>query len=132
MIMDKSFLEIIQDNTSKSADKNRLIENELINKYAGKYLLIIKKKIVKASLNDEYTIIYCGPKFFRKNWTYKVMKKIDLLLKEEGFNVIINSPLSGEKSIEISWKNHINLIKKNKCQLIEIPKILWINLLLNL
>ncbi len=66
MIVGKSFLETIQDNTSKSADKNRLIENELINKYAGKYLLIIKNKIVKASLNGENTMIYGGPKFFKK------------------------------------------------------------------
>lgn len=32
------------------------------------------------------------------------MKRIAHLLKEEGFNVIINDPLSGERSIEISWK----------------------------
>ncbi len=107
-IMDKSFIELIKNNTIDSAVKKRIIEEQESEKISRKLLPKVNALILKASKEGKHTINYWGPTFFKsKKWTSKVRDKLCILLREEGFSAEIKeSPIGYGHHIwiQISWK----------------------------
>lgn len=107
-IIDKSFIELIKNNTIDSAIKKRIIEEQESEKISKKLLSKVNALILKASKEGKHTINYCGPTFFKsKKWTSKVRDKLCILLREEGFLAEIKVPqmvYSSNIWLEISWK----------------------------
>lgn len=107
-IMDKSFIEIIKNNTIDSAVKKRIVDEQESEKISKKLLTKVNALILKASKEGKHTINYWGPTFFKsKKWTSKVRDKLCILLREEGFSAEIKTSQMDYSSgiwIEISWK----------------------------